>query len=478
MKKNLRIHLIGVGGVAMGNLAAMLRHIGHSVSGSDVPLYPPMSDRLAEWGIEILPFDARNVKGADLCIVGNAISRGNVEVEEILNSGIDYTSMSAALSRFFLKGRRVIVVAGTHGKTTTTFLTDHLISVVDRPPGLFAGGVRGDGMNGWRVSDSDLFVIEGDEYDTAFFDKHSKFLHYRPRHLILTSVEFDHADIFKDLDDYETAFRRLLRLIPSNGSVVACADYPAVVRILDGYALAPVRLYCSDSSAGHASIRREGNRVDFGDFGVCERFPLIGDHNALNALAAVTVLRDIGFDPRKLVDALPSFPGVLRRQQIRVDRERCGPAGASITVIEDFAHHPTAVQKTLEAVRRAYPGRKIHALFEPRSASSHRSIFQSEYGGAFGDADSVYMTDVFNPGKVHDEIRLNVRAVLEEIRSRRSTLSGATIETHFAEGPERLFDLFAEKFRPNAAGDAIVIMSNGSFGGIYEKMDRLIASIE
>ncbi|MEQ9367168.1 MAG: Mur ligase domain-containing protein, partial [Leptospirales bacterium] len=222
----MHIHLTGVGGVAMGNLAAMLKQSGHSVTGSDGPLYPPMSDKLRDWGIPVRAFDERNIRSkdggdVDLVVIGNAISRGNAEVEYVLNERVPYMSMSAALSEFYLKDKEVIVVAGTHGKTTTTFLIDHLLSAGGVSPGLFAGGVRGDGMDGWRVSpESPYFVIEGDEYDTAFFDKSAKFLHYRPRYLVVTSIEFDHADIYENERLYRRSFERLLRLVPSAGLVV------------------------------------------------------------------------------------------------------------------------------------------------------------------------------------------------------------------------------------------------------------------
>jgi len=469
-KNGMRIHLTGVGGVAMGNLAAMLREIGHTVTGSDVALYPPMSDRLRDWGIEVLPFDAKNVQSADLCIIGNVISRGNVEVEAILNDGIEYTSMSEAIARFFLKRKKVIVVAGTHGKTTTTFLIDHLLSQLEGPPGLFVGGIRADGFPGWRVGDSDYFVIEGDEYDTAFFDKHSKFLHYRPTYLVLTSIEFDHADIFRNMEEYLLQFRRLLRLVPSNGRVVACADYPHVRDILANHTFSPVLYYGSDDSSG-ATFRRAGKRIDFNGIASCDSFPLFGAHNGANALAALLVLRECGFEPDAITKAMESFPGVLRRQQIRVDRTATG--GTPITLIEDFAHHPTAVRKTLESIRDAYPERAIHALFEPRSATSHRNIFEAEYGDAFSCADHVFITDVFNPEKVNESERLDVRKLIETIRTKKPEKA----HVEFAADPSALLQNFTEGFLPSPGGDVIVVMSNGAFGGIYPKLDEFVKGI-
>ncbi|MCB1318851.1 MAG: hypothetical protein KDK34_01285, partial [Leptospiraceae bacterium] len=347
----MHIHLVGVGGVAMGNLAAMLQAGGHTVSGSDHALYPPMSDKLREWGIDAHPFDAANLqrKHPDLCIIGNAISRGNVEVEYILNERLPYTSMAAALFDFFLKDKQVIVIAGTHGKTTTTFLMDHVLSEADRPPGLFAGGVRADGMNGFRVSDSQYFVIEGDEYDTAFFDKAAKFLHYRPKYLILTSVEFDHADIYENKRAYQKSFQHLLRLVPGKGSVIAAAEDRGVRQVLRDYHLAPIHWYASerftrkkasalreigikppyvqkenrgvsnDSPIALSAFSRKARTVQFDWPGTIEDFALLGEHNTANAQAVSILAAKLGLDPERVRGALQNFPGVLRRQQVRLD---------------------------------------------------------------------------------------------------------------------------------------------------------------
>lgn len=503
----MNIHLVGVGGVAMGNLAAMLKQSGHTVTGSDHKLYPPMSHRLQEWGIDARPFDPKNVERADLTIIGNAISRGNPEVEEVLNRNLDYTSMSVALSRFFLQGKRVIVVAGTHGKTTTTFLMDHILQTAGTPPGLFAGGVRADGQNGFRVSsDSPYFVIEGDEYDTAFFDKHAKFLHYRPGHLILTSLEYDHADIYADFDQYALAFRRLLRLIPSRGLVAGCYNDPAVLEILEDHTYSPVHLYggpegppFSRETRGKISrFQRKGSLVEMDGVGSMDGFSLIGSHNTRNALGAAIIALEIGIPPETIRRALQTFPGVLRRQQIRKkvffqgfnkthQKSLTNSRGKEIILMEDFAHHPTAVTETIGAVREAYPGYTIHALFEPRSASSHKAIFQEDYVRAFLKADFVYICDVFNREKFKPDEMLQVSELVEHLNREKENSFAVSGETP-AHLLEQFKDAFASALRgpektdpgkeDGVYGSVILVMSNGAFGGIYPELDSFVESLE
>lgn len=487
----MRIHLIGIGGVAMGNLAAMLRELGHQVSGSDKTLYPPMSDRLKDWKIEARPFAEANLKGAELIVVGNAVSRGNVEVEAMLNQSLPFMSMPEALREFALKGKQVIVIAGTHGKTTTTFLVDHVLAHgKEGRPGLFAGGVRADGMDGFRISArSPFFVIEGDEYDTAFFDKGPKYWHYRPRYLALTAVEFDHADIYADEASYFRSFERLLHLIPEHGAVIGCASDPGVRRLLEGYSLAPVEWYASQDFAASkpklspngkiATFTRNGRAVSFDFPGRLERFALIGSHNTGNALAAALLGRRAGVPQEKIREALVSFPGVLRRQQVRVETDRSRGAGAPVTFMEDFAHHPTAVAATIAALREAYPGRKVHALFEPRSASSHRSVFQKQYAAAFASADSAYVCDVFDRNKVNADDRLDVKKLVTDIKAlwTKRHKGARNGEAQFAKDPDALVEVFRKRFRPSPEGDIVVAMSNGAFGGIYKKVDEFIRGV-
>ncbi len=467
----MKIHLVGVGGVAMGNLAAMLKEVGHTVSGSDHSLYPPMSDRLREWGIDARPFSADNIGGADLYIVGNAISRGNPEVEVILNRNLDYMSMPQAISHFFLKGREVIVMAGTHGKTTTTFLMDHILTTAGLEPGLFAGGVRSDGMSGFRVGKDPIFVIEGDEYDSAFFDKHSKFLHYRPRYIVLTSVEYDHADIYPDFDAYILSFQRLLRLIPSEGLVAACHDDEGVRTVLDGYKFSDVVWYGAHYGEGVQSFNRNGRNVKTDLLGEIEEFSLMGSHNTNNAMGASIVALKMGIKPEAIVKALQTFPGVMRRQQIRRDFGGVSKK-TPVTLIEDFAHHPTAVRETIAAVREAYPDRFLYVLFEPRSATSHRNVFQKRYVEEFSLADGIFLCDIFNRDKVSADSRMDVGAMVEEIRKQKA--GGPVV---FGANPDDLLAKFKSEFNRHEQGDVILVMSNGAFGGIYPVLDSFVDSL-
>jgi UDP-N-acetylmuramate: L-alanyl-gamma-D-glutamyl-meso-diaminopimelate ligase len=464
----MKIHLTGVGGVAMGNLAAMLKQAGHTVSGSDHALYPPMSDQLKKWGIRVLPYDEKNIKGKDLIIIGNAISRGHPEAEETLNRNLPYMSLPQALGEFFLKGKEVIVVAGTHGKTTTTFLVDHILTQMGQAPGLFVGGVRSDGMDGFRLSKSPYFVIEGDEYDSAFFDKHSKFLHYRPRYLILNAVEFDHADIFPTFEDYKNTFRKLLRLIPSRGLVVAAAEDAGVREILEDWSLAPVRWFGREGGfeAPGKILCSLKERTAFIGPSRIENFSMLGLHNVMNATAAALVAGHLGLSDKKIIQALQTFPGVLRRQQIRMSI----PSGkdAEIVFVEDFAHHPTAVKETMDAVKNAWPDRKVHVLFEPRSATSHRNIFQKEYKQVLRPADSIYITNVFNPGKVKAEERLDVPSIVRALGKK----------AHFADVPSELLAIFQDHFKPSRQGDVILAMSNGAFGGIYPALEKYLKTFQ
>ena len=419
----MHIHLLGIGGIAMGNLAAMLKQCGHKVTGSDQNLYPPMSNKLRDWSIPVEKFSAKNLQHVDLCIVGNAISRGNVEVEAMLNQNILYMSMPQALDRFFLQTKQTIVVAGTHGKTTTTFLLEHILHSAHAHSSLFAGGVRGDNMDGFRLGKGPYFVIEGDEYDSAFFDKRAKFLHYRPRYLLLTSIEYDHADIYADAQSYEQAFQRLLHLVPAQGLVIACRDCVKLPKLLKNYTLAPVQWYsthaktisaitkCRPPVAKTLPILQHLSFID-----QLNHFPLLGAHNRANALAAILLASHLGIPRPRIQAALSSFPGVLRRQQIRLDYKQDEHLGnGALTFIEDFAHHPSAVKASLDTMREAYPKRIVHLLFEPRSATSHRNIFQEAYVKQFSKADYIYLTQVFQFNKVSARERLQVQAMVKQI---------------------------------------------------------------
>ncbi|MBI3394472.1 MAG: UDP-N-acetylmuramate--alanine ligase [Spirochaetia bacterium] len=372
------------------------------------------------------------------------------------------------------------MVSGTHGKTTTTFLIDHVLSAAGKKPGLFAGGVRADGMDGFRLSDSPYFIIEGDEYDTAFFDKSPKFVHYRPKVLVLTSVEYDHADIFPDLKSYRQAFERLLQLIPSQGIVVACREDKGVREILKEYKHSPVDWY------DKKCFRRDGDSVDFDLAKRIHRFPLPGDHNALNACAAIRVAHHLGVSAEKIRFALGGFPGVLRRQQLRLEvqvpiHERAKKTGGRVfapaALVEDFAHHPTAVRETIAAVAQRYPGRRITAMFEPRSASSHRELFRKDYTSAFKLADDVILCDVFNKKKVAKPELMDVKRIARDLAAMKKAGRSPKGKAQYAADPKAAFNLFRKSFKPSPQGDVILMMSNGAFGGIYSTMDDYLKSL-
>lgn len=498
----MKIHLVGVGGVAMGNLAAMLKELGHDVTGSDQNLYPPMSDQLKEKGIKAKPYDATNIGKSDLYIIGNVISRGNPEVEAILANNEPYMSLPAALAEFFLKGKEVIVVAGTHGKTTTSFLMDHILTECGEIPGFFSGGVRADGMSGYRISKSKYFVIEGDEYDSAFFDKRSKFVHYRPRYVILTSIEFDHADIYSSFTEYIQAFERMLRLVPNNGLVISCADDAGVREVMENYTYSPILWYGSEFAPIVApprrgeeeekpielmTFRREGVNVEFDFPGEVENFPLPGNHNANNALAASLLARELGMNQEQVLGALKSFPGVKRRQQILWQIQEHPKTGKPVIFMDDFAHHPGAVRETIAAIRETYPGHAVHILFEPRSATSHTKIFYKQYLKEFVNADHVYIAEVHNPDKIPEENRLNVQDLVDRIREVKDREFDKKVARYrgvrpgmiksvveYGKDPETLLNKFTKKFKPYMKGDVVLVMSNGSFGGIQEKITSFL----
>ncbi|MGH7858093.1 MAG: UDP-N-acetylmuramate--L-alanine ligase, partial [Candidatus Binatia bacterium] len=360
-----RIHLIAVAGVGMASLAGMLRERGFEITGSDQNVYPPMSTVLERLGIELRTgYRPENlVPPPDLVVVGNAVSRTNPEVAAMLDRGLPYVSMAEALRRFFLAGKRSLVVAGTHGKTTSTAMLAWVLDRAGRHPSVMVGGESIDFEGNFRLGRGEDFVVEGDEYDTAFFDKEAKFLHYEPRALILTSIEFDHADIYRDLDQITQAFVRLLRLVPKGSPVVACADFPRVERALYEGGRSAERFGFSQTAEWRAAgIRDEGGRTRFEvrfqgrpEGEVAMR--LMGEMNVRNALGVFALCRRLGLDGDAIREGIESYRGVRRRQEVLVE--------GAITVIDDFAHHPTAIAGTIEAVRRRYPGRRLWAVFEP-----------------------------------------------------------------------------------------------------------------
>lgn len=446
----------------MGNLAYMLKKIGHEVSGSDTELYPPMSEKLQEWGVKTKKgYSPENINGSDLIIVGNAISRGNPEVEEMLNSGMEYMSMPEAIGEFFLKGKKVIVVSGTHGKTTTTFLIHHILKEIGLSPGLFVGGIRQDGHAGFEIGEGDYFVIEGDEYDSAFFDKSSKFLHYRPTYLVMTSLDFDHADIFPNIDAIKSMFIRLINLVPSKGKIFYWKNSKNLTEITKPVKLIPVSPYSINSASSILSYKK-GKLILNKTKSEIET-SLIGSHNYNNAEVAVNVCNEIA--PEKfseIVSALSNFSGVKRRQEILYKSSHS-------IFIEDFAHHPVAIQETIKAVKEKFPGFKIISLFEPRSATSHRNVFQKEFSECFIRSSFVFITEIFNLKKVSSDMRLDVKKIIRKLPKHSKTGSV------YCKNPADLLLQF-KKIIPVYATQKILVlaMSNGAFGGIYKPLCEML----
>jgi UDP-N-acetylmuramate: L-alanyl-gamma-D-glutamyl-meso-diaminopimelate ligase len=461
------IHLIAVCGVGMASLAGLLQARGYRVTGSDQNVYPPMSTYLADIGITVMPgFRADHLAPRpDLVIVGNAVSRGNPEAEHVLEHGIPYSSFPEALGEFLIGVRQALVVAGTHGKTTTTALAAWVLTRAELAPGFFVGGVPLNFGSGWHPGTGDYVVIEGDEYDSAFFDKGPKFLHYRSRHVILTSVEFDHADIYCNLDHVKDAFRRLIDMIPADGNLVVCSDHAAAVEIASR-ALCPVVSYGREADWEAMDVRYESGGSFFNPAYRGKRegevvAGVIGRHNVQNALAVYAMGRALGLERGKLLDGFATFRGVKRRQEVKGERR-------GVIVIDDFAHHPTAVMETIDAVRMAYPKRRLWALFEPRSNTSRRNIFEAEFARALARADRVIVSELYQPEKVPLAERLSVARVIAAING----VAGEGRAISCADSQEIASYLSAHA----AAGDVVLIMSNGAFDGVHEKILRALAS--
>ncbi|MDP3718556.1 MAG: UDP-N-acetylmuramate:L-alanyl-gamma-D-glutamyl-meso-diaminopimelate ligase [Acidobacteriota bacterium] len=457
-----RIHLIGVCGTAMATLAALLKHAGNDVSGSDEHVYPPMSDFLAAESITVLEgYRAEHVAGAlDLVVVGNAISRGNAELEAVLDRKLRYTSLPEAIRDHWLWDSQSIVIAGTHGKTTTTSLAGWLLTAAGADPTVLVGGIaRNFGVGGasYRMGKGRAFVIEGDEYDSAYFDKTAKFLKYLPDIAVVNNIEFDHADIYANLDEVRLAFKRLVNLVPRSGLTLLGADSP------DAAALAPLarsrvqtfglgegadwRALDITSGTDTAFTVVRGGR-DLGRF----RMVMLGEHNVRNAVAAIAVGVDLGLDREALREGLASFAGIKRRLEV-VGEAR------GVTVYDDFAHHPTAVDETLKALRRSIGTRRMWAIFEPRSASSCRRVFQDDFARAFAGADQVVLASIFRSSLPPEE-RLSEARLVED-------LDAAGVAARHLPTVDAIVDAVSKEAR---YGDVIVVMSNGGFGGIHGKL--------
>lgn len=455
-----RIHLIGICGTAMGTLAALLKSRGHDVRGSDENVYPPMSDFLQQQGITTLQgYRAEHITAdLDLVVVGNAISRGNPEIEEVLDRKIRYCSLPEAIRDNFLWGARSIVIAGTHGKTTTTSLAGWLLTHGGADPSVFIGGIAENFAGSYRIGGGREFVIEGDEYDSAFFDKTAKFLKYLPDIAVVNNIEFDHADIYPNLEAIRLAFQRLVNLVPRRGLLLLGADNAeaAALRerarcrvetfgLSEGADWQAHDLRVSESSTSF-SVRRGGQPA--GSFEV----PLLGAYNVRNALAAIAVAAAVGVNVDTMAAGLRRFKGVRRRMEHR------GTA-AGVAVYDDFAHHPTAIQETLAGVRSAYPDRRIWGIFEPRSATSCRRVFQSDFVRALSNADLVVLPAVFR-STLPDHERLSAEQIVADLKQ-----SG--VNARFIPAVEDIVRTVAKEARD---GDLVVVMSNGGFDNIHQKL--------
>jgi UDP-N-acetylmuramate: L-alanyl-gamma-D-glutamyl-meso-diaminopimelate ligase len=478
----MHIHIVAVAGTGMGALAGLLQELGHQVSGSDVAFDPPMGPALESWGVRcVRGFDARNLEPApDLTIIGNVCRKDNPEVVAVLERGLPYTHIAGALGRFVLGDCSPLVVAGTHGKTTTTAMAAHLLDACGFEPGFLIGGLPKNFPRSFRaptagkprlaMGDRPLrkppFVIEGDEYDTAFFEKSAKFLHYRPEVAILTSIEHDHVDVYPSLDSYLEAFRKFVALVPEHGLIIANAADGEVVRVVDAHARAEVAWFALEGEDTHkkpphwlaapAQSDSEGTRFDLYAGGVaCGRLALQvpGRHNLKNALAALgAVAQGYGARIADLGPALARFEGVRRRQDL------IGTPRGSF-VYDDFAHHPTAVQETLAALRGRHGTGKLFAVFEPRSATACRRMHQADYARAFDAADEVLLAPLGRSNLPPDEA-LDLGVLAGDLDAR-----GKTARTF--DSVEAILDYLALNVTP---GSVVALLSNGAFGGIHEKL--------
>lgn len=466
LKPGAHVHLMGICGTAMASLAGILKTMGFHVSGSDQNVYPPMSTQLAALGIPIQEgYKKTNLTPRpDLVIVGNVITRKMEEAQALLESDIPFTSLPSALGQFVINQRQSLVVAGTHGKTTTTSLLSWVVEQCGMQPGFLIGGIPVNFGQSFAIPKANHFVIEGDEYDTAFFDKVPKFIHYRPRHVILTSVEFDHADIYRDLDHVKEAFEMLLDRIPADGTLVYQGNDENIKELLQRKPRSFKKIAYADHGLSEpveyeiANIEHSPQYCSFDvvhDKKVVERLnsTLFGRYNLENVLAVYALATRLGLDSAQVKAAIESFKGVKRRQEI-IGQPR------NITVIEDFAHHPTAVRLTLEGIRERFADQRIFAVFEPRSATSRRKVFQKAYGDAFSVADESLLSEAYNVQALDEADRFSTDELVADLQKRgQSARSFLTVD--------QIVEALVKEAKP---GDVIVLMSNGSFGGIYQKL--------
>ena len=455
------VHFVGICGTAMASAAAAMQERGFRVTGSDANVYPPMSTFLAERKVEVISgYDEKNLAAKpDLVVIGNAMSRGNAEVEAVLDRKLRYCSLPELLKEFFIRGKRSLVVSGTHGKTTTTSLLTWVFECAGLNPSYLIGGIPTNLGQGARFTDSEWFIIEGDEYDTAFFDKRSKFVHYLPELAIVNNLELDHADIFADVAAVQKSFSHLIRLIPRNGLLLGNGDDPNLAPLLNVTHCPVKRFGLGESNAVRAFNLQLGATASAFEIPSCRfQVNLVGELNVRNALAVVGAAKHCGISNKQIQTAFDTFKSVKRRMEVR------GVAGG-VTVVDDFGHHPTAIRETLKALRIKYPAQKLWAVFEPRTQSTRRNVFQNDFPTAFGEADEVIIAEVAFANVLAAEERLDTGKLEADLRAKgkraRFLPDVDTIVRHLGELAQ--------------GGDVICVFTNGGFGNIHAKLLERLA---
>jgi UDP-N-acetylmuramate: L-alanyl-gamma-D-glutamyl-meso-diaminopimelate ligase len=450
------LHFLGIAGTGMGTVAAMFREIGLQVTGSDQAVYPPMSDFLRERGILFHEgYAEKNLSPKpDLAIVGNALSRGNPELEAVLTHRIPFVSLPELLRGWFLYRSRNLVVTGTHGKTTTSTMLAFLLEKGGLQPSWFIGGVPVDLPGGCHHGKGPFWVLEGDEYDTSFADKRSKFLHYLPELVILNNVEFDHADIYPDIAAIQKSFRQLLQTVPKNGLALINADDPKAIEVAKDAPCEILEVGAGPQSAArYLILKQDPAGSDFSLHGQKFHLKLAGKHNVHNASMAISAAHTVGLSLSQIAEILPLFQGVRRRLEVRAEAK-------GITLVDDFGHHPSALRESIAALRHRYPGRRLWALFEPRSNTTRRGIFQKELAESLSAADGLYITEVARKDQLDPQTCLNPQKIAEDVRR-------AGREAYFLPGPDEILQDLMPRLK---SGDVVTVFTNGSFGGLVGKL--------
>lgn len=468
MQGTRKVHLTAICGMGMGSFAGLLKESGYTVTGSDQNTYPPMSTQIESLGITIMKgYKPENVTDdVDLVIIGNTVKSDNLEVRSVIERGIPYLSFPEALRELYLKDRCSLVVTGTHGKTTTSSIVAWMLEKSGADPGFLIGGILKNFDSSYKLGAGRHFVIEGDEYDTSFFDKVPKFLHYKPSSAILTSIEFDHGDIYRDIDHIKSSFTDFVKLIPRDGILIACGDFPHVREVIPS-APCTVETYglgdnC-DWTARKVYLNGENNQFtayfrdeEIGTF----HTSLSGRHNIQNALGAIALLYRQGIALESLKEGIRTFEGVKRRQEVRAVID-------GVVVIDDFAHHPTKVRETVSAIRSRYPDRRLWAIFEPRTNTSRRAFFQKEYVRSFNDADKVIVAEVFNSGQISPEDRFSSQSLVTDLKQKGK-------DAYYIDKADHIVEYVSSSIE---SGDIILIMSNGGFDSIHEKFVSNLSQI-